>query len=292
MSLSADGPIQLDCAKGRAMDLQSTQQTALAKTTIDQVAESLFAARGAGKKIATPSEVLRLADAYAIQDALTRLGRGAAAWKTSLPQPNFAALGIYEMAVCAPILKDNVHLADGGRSVVVREPVGGPAETVGLELEVAYKLGRDFPASLEAPDAGDVLAGIASAYIAVEVCGARWSNASPPFLWMLADSMMNRNFVLGEPLPGWETLEFAALTARQSLNGKLLQETTGGHKSGNPLGLVVWQVQHCVRHRGGISAGTIITTGQLCGNQWVKPEGTIRGEFPALGRAIEFELTA
>ncbi len=142
------------------------------------------------------------------------------------------------------------------------------------------------------PDAVDVLAGIASAHIAVEVCGARWSETSPPYLWTLADSMMNRSFVLGEPLPGWETLDFTALTACQFLNGKLLQETTGGHKSANPLSLVVWQVQHCVRHRGGIPAGTVITTGQLCGNHWVKPEGRVRGEFPNLGQAIEFELTA
>lgn len=274
------------------MDLHSTQGMTLAKATIEKTAAQLFMARSDGGKIETPEEKLRLADAYAIQDALTRLGHGAAAWKTSLPQPSFAALGIYEMAVCAPILKEDVHLADGKQTIVVREPVSGPEETVGLELEVAYKLGRDFPGSREAPDAADVLAGIASAHIAVEVCGARWSASSPAYLWMLADSMMNRSFVLGEALSDWQTLDFTALTARQFLNGKLLQEATGGHKSANPLSLVVWQVQHCVRYRGGISAGTVVTTGQLCGNHWVKPAGRVRGEFPSLGLAIEFELTA
>jgi len=196
------------------------------------------------------------------------------------------------MAVCAPILKADMHHADGGKSVVLREPVAGHDETVGLELEVAYKIGRDFPASREIPTAADVLAGIASAHIAVEICGARWSEPSPPYLWMLADSMMNRSFVVGEALSGWETLDFGKLTARQFLNGKLLQETTGGHKSGNPLSLVVWQVQHCVSQRGGVRAGTVMTTGQLSGNHWVRPEGKVRGEFPALGRAIEFDLVA
>jgi 2-keto-4-pentenoate hydratase len=276
----------------REVDLHSTQQALLSKETIEDTAERLFRARGEGRKIAVPGERLRLTDAYAIQDAITRLGQGAAAWKTSLPRPDFAALGIYTMAVCAPILKANVHQADSGRSVVVREPINSPSETVGLELEVAYQLGRGFPSSREVPDADEVLAGIASAHIAVEVCGARWSEASPPYLWTLSDSMMNRSFVLGEALAGWETLDFATLTARQSLNGKLLQESTGGHKGGNPLSLVVWQVQHCVRYRGGIRAGTVITTGQLCGNHWVKPEGKVRGELPSLGRVIEFELTA
>lgn len=274
------------------MDLRSTEQKTLTEATIEKAAEAFFAARSEGKKLGVPSEALRLADAYAIQDALMRFGRGAAAWKTSLPQPAFAALGIHEMAVCAPILLDDMHLADGGKSVVVRESVGGPEETVGLELEVAYQVGRDFPPSREAPDAAEVLAGITSAHIAVEICGTRWSEPSPPYLWMLADSMMNRSFVLGEALPGWEVLDFATLTARLILNGKLLQESTGGHKSGNPLSLVVWQVQHCVRYRGGVRAGTIITTGQLCGNHWVKPQGKVRGEFPSLGRAIEFDLTA
>jgi 2-keto-4-pentenoate hydratase len=274
------------------VDLHLTQQALLSKETVAGTAERLFRARGEGRKIAVPDERLRLADADAIQDAIIRLGQGAAAWKTSLPRPDFAALGIYEMAVCAPILKDNVHQAGGGRSIVVREPVSSPSETVGLELEVAYRLGRDFPSSREVPDADEVLVGIASAHIAVEVCGARWSEASPPYLWTLSDSMMNRSFVLGEAFDGWETLDFATLAARQSLNGKLLQESTGGHKGGNPLSLVVWQVQHCVRHRGGIRAGTVITTGQLCGNHWVRPEGKVRGELPSLGRVIEFELTA
>jgi 2-keto-4-pentenoate hydratase len=274
------------------MDLRSTQEATLSDSTIEATAKSLSRARGDGKKLAMPAERLRLADAYAIQDALRRLGQGAAAWKTSLPRPDFAALGIYDMAVCAPILKNDVHQAEGGRPVVVREPVGRSDETVGLELEVAYKLGRDFPSSRAIPDVAEVLAGIASAHIAVEVCGARWSDAAPPYLWMLADSMMNRSFVLGEALPDWQMLDFTTLIARQFLNGELLQESTGGHKSGNPLSLVVWQVQHCVQHRGGIQAGTIITTGQLCGNHWIKPKGKVRGEFPSLDRAIEFELTA
>jgi len=274
------------------MDTHAASETTLANSAIEQIAESLFEARGDGEKIALPRAKLQLADAYAIQDTITRLGHGAAAWKTSLPQPAFAALGIYEMAVCAPILEDDMHRADGGKPVVARQSVTGPDETVGLELEVAYKIGRDFPPSREVPVAADVLAGIASAHIAVEICGMRWSEPSPPYLWMLADSMMNRSFVLGEALPGWEALDFAALTARQFLGGKLLQESTGGHKSGNPLSLVVWQVQHCVRYRGGIRAGTVITTGQLCGNHWVKPDGKVRGEFPSLGRAIEFDLTA
>ncbi|HVY99557.1 MAG TPA: hypothetical protein VHA35_08655 [Dongiaceae bacterium] len=274
------------------MNLRSTQEATLSATNVEDIAARLFEARRGGKKIAMPGDGLRLADAYAVQDALTRLGQGAAAWKTSLPRPDFAAFGIYAMAVCGPILKDDVHHADGSRAIVVREPVSGPDETVGVELEVAYRLGRDFPASREVPDEGEVLAGIASAHIAVEICGARWSDASPAFLWTLADSLMNRSFILGEAIPAWEELDFTALTARQFANGELLQESTGGHKGGNPLSLVVWQVQHCVEHRGGIRAGTIVTTGQLCGNHWIKPRGRIRGELPALGRAIEFELAA
>jgi 2-keto-4-pentenoate hydratase len=268
-----------------------TQEAMLSKSAVDNIASRLFEARLGGKKIAAPREELRLADAYAIQGALMQLGQGAAAWKTSLPRPDFAALGIYAMAVCAPILKGNVYRVGGDRPVIVREALSGPDETVGLELEVAYQLGRDFPASREIPGEDEILAGITSAHIAVEICGARWVEASPPFPWTLADSLMNRSFVLGEAILGWETLDFQTLTARQSLDGKLLQESTGGHKGGNPLSLVVWQVQHCVANRGGIPAGTIITTGQLCGNHWVKPGASVRGELPSLGKAIEFQLT-
>ncbi len=87
------------------MDLHSTQEMTLTKATIEETAKKLFKARRDGNKIETPEAGLRLADAYAIQDALTRLGHGAAAWKTSLPRPDFTTLGIYEMAVCAPICK-------------------------------------------------------------------------------------------------------------------------------------------------------------------------------------------
>jgi len=272
------------------MDMSSTQRPKLAEKLVDETAMQLLGARRQGRRLEVPDAALSLADAYAIQDAMTRLGGGIAAWKTSLPRPDFAKLGVYAMAVCAPILKENVHLAGSAGSLVIREPVSDPDETVGLELEVAYKLGRDFPASRAVPDDGEVLSGIASAHIAVEICGARWRENSPPFLWTLADLMMNRSFVLGEAISGWETLDFGQLTARQYLDGKLLQESSGGHKGGNPLSLVVWQVQHCVAHRGGIAAGTVITTGQLSGNHWVKPDGRVRGEFPGLGNAIEFQL--
>jgi 2-keto-4-pentenoate hydratase len=274
------------------MNPHLTQEATLSRSAVDNIASRLFEARLDGKKIATPGEGLKLADAYAVQDALSRLGQGAAAWKTSLPRPDFAQFGVYEMAVCAPILKGNVYRAGRDQQVTVRETMSRPDETVGLELEVAYQIGRDFPASPEGPTVDDVLDGIASAHIAVEVCGARWAETSPPFLWTLADSLMNRSFVLGEAIANWEALDFTALVARQSLNGKVLQESNGGHKGGNPLSLVVWQVQHCVRHRGGILAGTIITTGQLCGNHWVKPDGYVKGELPTLGAVIEFQLTA
>jgi len=234
--------------------------------------------------------MLTLEDAYRIQNAVIAKAGPVMAWKTSLPRPEFPTLNIYAMANASPMLPGYVHESKGGSNVTITEKISDPAEKVGVELEMVYRIGRDFPKSQKVPSEEEVADAIESAHIGMEICGARWAEPKPSFLWNLADSLNNRSFIFGEGTTEWRKIDFSKLQASISVDGKEVFNKTGGHKTGNPASLAVWQVQHSVTRRDGIRKGTIVTTGQLCGNYWTPANARIRGELPTLGLAIDWTL--
>ena len=245
---------------------------------IDALAGALVAARRPGAApVATPDVPPATQDeAYRVQDAvLARLGP-AAGWKVG------AASNSADPS-CAPILSGGVGFAG-------RHPVIVPSRA-GVEIEIAFRIARTFPASLAAPTRDAVLAAIGSAHVVIETCARRVADksATAPPLLLLADNIQNHGLVIGPLVEGWRALDGDKLTARMTADGRLLGETTGGHTAKDLLRLLVWQVGHCVTRRGGLPAGTIVTTGAWTGMHMVDAPARIVAEFPALGR-IEIAL--
>ena len=198
---------------------------------VDSIAAALLMARRRGELTIPALPLSDVEDAYRIQDAVLQRHGAVDGWKVGAKNQEATP-------TCAPLLGGTVVKQSDGLGYDI--PVRG---FVGVELEVAYRINRDFAAG-SAVDDQEILEAIASVHIAVELCASRLPDDSPP-LWLLADNQMNERLVVGEALSSWWNLQDAS--AKIAVDEKVLVSTIGGHPIGDPFRLVLWLVRHCTK---------------------------------------------
>lgn len=248
--------------------------TDLPTTAVYELAADLFSARTSGTPlVATPPRGPETDDeAYRIQDAITaRLPGKVKAWKVGAASAAATPNG-------APIF----DVYDSGK--VPAKP------STGVELELAFKLSKGFPAGGAMPVRSEVEAAIGSVHIALETCASRLADgmAAPAHL-RLADLGTNLGLVLGPEVKGWRNIDAKALRATIICDGTTIADVTGGHTAPDLVALLTWIIGHAVTKRGGMEAGTIVTTGSWMGIKWVDAPCRIVGTFDGLG-SIEADL--
>jgi 2-keto-4-pentenoate hydratase len=211
-------------------------------------------------------------EAYAVQDAVaTRLGR-VGAWKVGAKGPS-------EIPTAAPILS----------SLIRPSPADWSSRTLhmqGVEAEIAFRVGRDLAPRSQLLSRQEVYDAVASVHAAIEIVDTRladWRNADR--LWVLADNQSNGGFVYDQAGAAWLEQDFSAVPVRLCIDGRAVFEGRGGNPAGDPRWLLVWLVNHCVSRRGGLAAGTLITTGSCTGMTFVEPGTIVEAEFSGLGSA-------
>jgi 2-keto-4-pentenoate hydratase len=245
-------------------------------------AEALLAARGPRAARTNAPKVLPQSDAaaYQVQDLVRGKLGPTEGWKVGAANPT-------AQPNCSPVLKGGIIWA-GTSGIPLSIPVPKPT---GIEVEIAFKMGRAFPAAAVAPSQADVVAAIASAHIAMELCACRLADGpkSPP-LANLADNGMNLGFIIGPEVKNWRAIDMQKQVARAYVDNTIAVDTTGGHTHKDLIALLVWLVGHVVTTRGGLSAGAIVATGSWTGLHWVDHASNVAAEFPGLGR-LEARLT-
>ena len=249
--------------------------TAFSPADADSFANALLSARSSGVRAKLPSAVPTTdAAAYLVQDIVRGKLGPVEGWKVG-------AATAQALPNCSPILKGGI--IDAGTSgIPLSIPVANPT---GIEAEIAFRMGRAFPAAAVAPSADDVLAGIGSAHIAMELCACRLADGpkAPPHA-SLADNGMNLGFIIGGEVRNWRAVDMQQQVARAWVDNKAVVDLTGGHTHKDLAALLVWLVGHVVTMRGGLSAGAIVATGSWTGLHWVDHAANIAAEFPGLGR--------
>jgi 2-keto-4-pentenoate hydratase len=234
----------------------------------------LVAARTPGAPLlATPTRIpATVDDAYRVQDAvMARLGTHVAGWKVGAASPTAEPN-------CAPIFDGLIHAATAAAP--------GTA-SIGVELEIAFKLARGFEAASVAPSRAAVEAAIGSAWIALETCAARLADGlQAPELLRLADNGINHGLVIGPEIADWHAIDANTMIARVEADGVVLADMTAGHTCPDLVGLLTWLVGHCVISRGGIAAGTIVTTGSWSSIRFTATPTTVRGTFTSRGNNL------
>jgi 2-keto-4-pentenoate hydratase len=240
---------------------------------INRAAELLVGARRSGTLLdglsadATPASV---AEGHAIQDAVTAsLGKPVGAFKAMAPANGEPTRGV--------IYADTIHPS----------PARVPAAEVpqcGVEGEVAFVFRRDLPAR-STPYSRDEVAVAVDACAAIELVSSRYRDfASASALVKLADSIANAAFVHATPLAQWRDLDLGKLNVTLTVNGETVLEQTGGHATGDPLGVAVALV-NMRREQGGVRAGQFVTCGSYTGLRYLKPGDTCGVSFANLGSA-------
>jgi 2-keto-4-pentenoate hydratase len=136
----------------------------------------------------------------------------------------------------------------------------------GLELEIAFTLGRRFEALSEPHSDEEVLDAIESMRATIEVVASRFSNwPDVDKLWQLADLQNHGALVVGEAVPYDPRYPFAAPSLRFTFDGASTFEGPPANPAGDPRRLLGWMVNHAVSRGVTLEPGVVITTGSYTG---------------------------
>jgi 2-keto-4-pentenoate hydratase len=245
---------------------------------MDRIARMFLEARSGGPLVVPePADALAaVADAYVVQERVVRELGPVGAWKVGAATPSAEP-------VRAPILAASIHASP------VELPASG-FHLIGIEAEIAYRLGADLPARDQAYGADEVAAAIAGVLPAIELVDTRLADhASAPPLWKLADNQINWGLVTGPPASGWRRFDPLNQPVRLEVDGTVVAEGRGGNTAGDPFRLLVWLANSCGAHCGGLRRGQIVTTGSLTGLRFVAPGSLVRAVLEGLGEvAVPF----
>jgi 2-keto-4-pentenoate hydratase len=218
------------------------------------------------------------AEAYAVQALVAAELGPVAAWKTGAPSPDAEP-------IVAPVFA-NVVWCSPARLAASR------FLKLGIEVEIAYRLGRDLPARPRPYDREEVLAAIDAILPAVEIVDSRCAACDrlDP-LWKLADNQINGGLVVGRAREDWRGIDPQNQPVQLSIDGETVASGRGGNSAGDPLRLLVWMASNVGAHCGGLRAGQVITTGSLTGLRFVAPGAEVMAELAGLGPVeVSFEV--
>ena len=197
------------------------------------------------------------ADSYAIQDAvMRRLGERVGGWKVGFSPEG----GIF----CAPIYASRVHAS----------PASLPARGLSRDRHrVRDRLPRQPGAAARArsPIAATRCSAAASLHPTIEVVDSRYQDfRSLDRLQVLADNFSNGALVYGAAASGWQGMDLVHPPIEVTADGKHFADCTG-LRAGDPIGLLVELVNFVANKRGGVPAGTFVTTGTHTGLVFTEP---------------------
>ncbi|HTH61642.1 MAG TPA: fumarylacetoacetate hydrolase family protein [Paraburkholderia sp.] len=153
----------------------------------------------------------------------------------------------------------------------------------GLELEIAFTLGRRFDAHSGPYDDATVIGAIESVHAAIEVVASRfraWPDVDK--LWQLADLQNHGALVVGEGVRYDAAFPFVAPGLRFTFGGASAFDGTPANPAGDPRRLLAWVVNHSVARGVPVEAGTIVTAGTYTGLYVPSAPGVAHGEIDGL----------
>jgi 2-keto-4-pentenoate hydratase len=216
------------------------------------------------------------ADAYQVQEAVARqLGHTIGGWKVGAAS---AAGG----AFCAPIWMQMIRPSPASYTA-------GELRLIGIEAEIAFRIGRDLPARAAAYERAEVAAG-AALHPAIEVVDSRYADfRSLDRLSILADNFANGGLVFGAAVADWERLDLSRIAITVTEDDEPFADSAGA-AARDPIAALV-DFANLMNERGGTPAGAFVTTGSWTGLVFTRRGAQIVADFGPLGRVeVAFPL--
>lgn len=217
--------------------------------------------RREGRHIAHLPENLRpssRAEGYRVQAALDEVaGQPVRAWKIAAT----SAAGQAHIAVDGP-LAGRIH-ADRILPPGAEVPLAGNNMRV-IELEFAFRLGRDLPPRPEGYAPQEIREAVAALHPAVEIPAsrfARFTAVGAPAL--IADNSCANLFVFGDAFDdaAWRDRDLAAWRVRAGIGEGAVTEGVGRNVLGDPWTALEWLVGEASRHGLALGEGQYLSTG-------------------------------
>jgi 2-keto-4-pentenoate hydratase len=209
-------------------------------------------------------------DAYRVQERLLQLrGQRAGGWKVGAKSEAGPIQG-------APLPADGIQ-ASPARLDRAAFPV------VGLELEIAFRLGRAFAPSPRGYSSDEVFDGPASFCAAIEVVSSRlaaWPEVDT--LLQLADLQNHGALAVGRFIDYDPHFPFLSPSLDFRFDGDDIAQGRSVNPAGDLRRLVTWAVNHCTTRGLGFAEGTIVTTGSYTGLYLAQRSGTAEGAIAGL----------
>jgi 2-keto-4-pentenoate hydratase len=237
----------------------------MSKDRLPAIADRIVAARRQGARIAlggadAPAD---FEEGFAIQDqVVAALGSPIIGWKVmAVPQGP---------VIFAPILQSGRVAAGGTWDVVGREPAG-------IELEIAFRMGRNVPAGAK-PEV--LLEAVESAHVVFELCQSRLAEpAKQPRHIMLADCIANAGLVVGSEIRRWRSENLKERAGRLLVDGKV----HGVGQSVDPIAALQMLPPALAARGKQLAAGQTVITGSLIGMNWLTGRHDLAGVIDGLG---------
>jgi 2-keto-4-pentenoate hydratase len=225
-----------------------------------------------------------LDEAYDVQDAARPLiaarGRGQpVGWKIgSTSPPMQAALGIpYPCA--GTLYAGTVHR---GHAAADRRDYS----KLGLECEIAVRLGADLPARAGGHTRASVLPAVAAIMTSIELVEWRFvdfKQAGVPSL--VADDFFSCGCVLGPEQPPEVLAGDADIAGRFTVDGTVASAGSARDILGHPLNSLAWLADHRAARSTPLRAGDLITLGSIAAALRLDRPGLVEASFDGLGAA-------
>lgn len=258
------------------------------ESKIEQAAEHQAAQHRARKPLDVmlqPFAPQTMAEAYAVQ----------ASFVSRLADTRGPAAG-YKIAYTNAIMRERsgVALPCYGRipaNLVYDSPAAvdaGDYGQVGIECEVAVKLGADLPAS-GAPYTRDSIAGciewLAASFELVDRREAPSLQGQMPEICSIVVNISNGGAVLGEPIADWQNIDLAAARGTMSVNGETVGEGVGSDVMGHPLEPLAWLANTLAEEGVSMEKGALILTGSFAPPVMLNPGDKASIHIEGLGGA-------
>lgn len=223
-----------------------------------------------------PGDTAALSDlnaVYAVQDLVTdQLGLDIGAWKTS-PLEDPAA------PFAGPIYTRDIHPS----GVVI------PASdlfVIGIEGEIAFRFGQDFPLRDRPYSRDEIMAGISEMLPLIEVVDTRMVDGmKQDDTLKMADNQSNAGIIIGAPVTsGWEGVDATTQPVSLTVNGEQAFGPTSSSPIKDVFQLMAGTVNVCAARGHAIKTGHIITTGSCSGIMFIDAGAEVVLEMPGVGR--------
>ena len=227
-----------------------------------------------------------MAEAYAVQEGMV----------SKLAEARGPAAG-YKIAYTSAVMRERTGVGQPcyGRipaSMVYDSPAtvdssgyGG----IGIECEVAVKLGADLPAS-GAPYTHDSIAEyiewLAAAFELVDRREAPSLDGQMPEICSIVTNISNGGALLGEPVVDWQSIDLTASRGTMSINGEIVGEGIGSDVMGHPLEPLVWLANTLAADGISMEKGALILTGSFAPPVMMKPGDEAAVHIDGLGEAL------